>query len=760
MRYRAFISYASADRVLGERFQKAVEYYRIPKPLRGADRGSGIIPKRLTPLFRDRSDANAAGDLGAALDAALASSDALVPLCSPAAAQSQWVNHEIRKFKTLGRGGRIFPVILSGTPRRYDPERAPDGAFPPALFQRVDATGAIVEGEDPDPLAADIRPEGDGFDSAKLKVVAALTNIPLGELTSRQREAEGRERRVARIVGSIISVLVIIAVVAPIIAYRSTDRALLRLSYAIELVASRLADVGLIRDRYGVSIEVVRDELKRAERELATLTGNTETNVPMIELQHGRSLLQLSSQYGAVGDREKQLARARVGVAILDRVPIRRQLWRPSTWLTTLPAAPDLTGEQLAGVEALARALLDNQTNARDVAMLLERGRTQGAQAGRQDFVARFWSLDSERAYIAGDLAMAHQAQTAALTALAAYLAAFPSADTSAERAAALSDRAEILLESERYKEALADQAAAVAVFETQAAAAPDDNSAQRRLAQAITQHGDLLQAVPGCWTESLPKFERARSLLTMIYNRDPSRLDYARDLTIVLERIGDVMLESGNLAAARNYFNELVALRSAARARADNQDSRRDLAFALERQGDLALIEKTPARALSRFEEARSLRGRDDPSLPIDQRDPVLARDLAVLWSKTGAARSAARQSSWREAYETSIRLVDPFIASAQTPPGWLRDVAVFRSGYGDALARAGQTAEARKQWSAARSLIEQQLKIQPGDPRLAADRGDLDTRLRTGRVPAAAQAQAPAQAPECASGFRNPRD
>ena len=122
-----------------------------------------------------------------------------------------------------------------------------------------------------------------------------------------------------------------------------------------------------------------------------------------------------------------------------------------------------------------------------------------------------------------------------------------------------------------------------------------------------------------------------------------------------------------------------------------------------------------------------------------------MLARDLAVLWSKTGAAPSAARQGSWREAYETSIRLVEPFIASAQAPPGWLRDVAVFRTGYGDALARAGQSRRRAQQWSAALALIEQQLESQPDDRRLAADRADLDTRLRTGRVPAAAPAQAP---------------
>lgn len=746
MRYRAFVSYASADRALGERFQRAVEHYRIPKPLRGTDRGNGIVPKRLTPLFRDRSDANAAGDLGAALDAALASSDALVVLCSPVAARSEWVNREIRKFKALGRGSRIFPVILSGTPRRYDSERAPDGAFPPALFQRVDAAGALVAGEDPDPLAADIRPEGDGFDSAKLKVVAALTNIPLTELTERQVEAERRERKIVRTVAAVMAVLALAASVAAFVAYRSAEAARLRLSNAIEMAARRVDDAAGFSDAYGVPIEAVRQLLTGASVDFATLIGESDTGVPIVELQRGRLLLLFSGLYGAVGDREQQLARAHEGVAVLAGVPVRRQLSHPATWIATLPAAPDLAAEQLAGVEALARALIDNNANDREVASLLEQGRAQAAQATRQDFVARFWSLEGERAYNAGDLSMAQKAQTSALTALDSYLSTANSASPSAERAAALSDRAELRLESEDHKRALEDQTAAVAVFETQAVSSPTDNSAQRRLAQATTRHGDMLYAVTGCWTESLPKFERARDLLVRIHDRDPSRLDYARDLTIVLERLGDVMLQTGDLPAARKYFDELVRLRRAALARTgDSEESRRDLASALERQGDLALGEKTPDRALAVFDEARSLRGDDDPSLPLDQRDLVLAHDLAVLWSKTGAARSAARQGSWREAYETSIRLVEPFIASAQAPPGWLRDVAVFRSGYGDALARAGQIAEARKQWAAARALIEQQLKVQPDDPRLVTDRSDLDARVRTGRVPAAAPAQAP---------------
>ena len=335
MRYRAFISYASADRALGERFQRAVEHYRIPKPLRGADRGSGIVPKRLTPLFRDRSDANAAGDLGAALDAALASSDALVPLCSPVAARSEWVNHEIRKFKALGRGSRIFPVILSGTPHRYDPERAPDGAFPPALFQRIDAAGAIVEGADPDPLAADIRPEGDGFDSARLKVVAALTSIPLTELTERHFEAERRERKIVRAVAAVMAVLAIAASVAAIVAYRSAKEAQMRLSNAIEMATRRVDDAAGFSDAYGVPIEAVRELLTGAGVDFATLIGESDTGVPMVELQRGRLLLLFSGLHGAVGNHKEQLARAREGVGVLAGVPVRRQLSRPSTWMAT-----------------------------------------------------------------------------------------------------------------------------------------------------------------------------------------------------------------------------------------------------------------------------------------------------------------------------------------------------------------------------------------------------------------------------------------
>ena len=151
------------------------------------------MPARLAPLFRDRSDASASGSLAVTLRSALEDSNALVVLCSPAAATSPWVGQEIRTFKALGRAERIFPVIVDGVPARFDAARCPQGAFPPALYARVDASGAVIADDGPEPLASDVRVTGDGLHVAMLKVVAALTGVPLTILTQRQLEAERRE---------------------------------------------------------------------------------------------------------------------------------------------------------------------------------------------------------------------------------------------------------------------------------------------------------------------------------------------------------------------------------------------------------------------------------------------------------------------------------------------------------------------------------------------------------------------------------------
>lgn len=191
VRYGAFLSYSHADERHARWLLQRLEGYRVPKRLVGTTGLHGPVPARLGPVFRDRDEVAAAGDLGATITAALADSAALVVICSPASARSRWVNAEAGFFRASGRGDRVFCFVVDGDPTGRDPERA---CFPPALL------APDVEGGPPrEPLAADARVEGDGRDRAFLRLVAGLLGVGYDDLA--QRESQRRQRRLAVIAG-------------------------------------------------------------------------------------------------------------------------------------------------------------------------------------------------------------------------------------------------------------------------------------------------------------------------------------------------------------------------------------------------------------------------------------------------------------------------------------------------------------------------------------------------------------------------------
>lgn len=729
-RYRAFISYSTHDRAAGERFQRAIERYRIPKPLRGTDYGHGPVGTRLTPLFRDRSDADASVSLAATLRTALEQSDALVVLCSPASAASHWVNEEIRTFKSLGRGLRVFPVLVDGTPRRYDPETAPEGAFPPALFERVDASGQVLASDEPEPLAPDIRETGDGFHAATLKVVAALTGISLTTLSQREREAERRDRRIVVGIAVSMTILAAAAVVSAITAWRAAEDARAQLGNAIEIAERRVDDAARFHDTFGVPIAVIQQLLGNAERDFDAIAGEEQTDAPTLRLARGRLLVHLSSLYREVGNSERQLELARRGLETLETVSDVRVAYWPSTWFARLPSHESLVTERLAAFEALGTALGETEAGGQDAVAVLEQGRVLAVREQHLPFVARFWSLIGDQRYLRGDMRGALAASDAAIAALTTAPASSRSSEAVLDLTRAWSDRAELLLESERHQEARQQQAQVVTELETRTASAPDDAALALSLGHAVTRLADMDYAVSGDWAASIPGLERGRAIFERLYAADTSRVDYARDLSVALERIGDVRLQFGDAAAAGPLFERAIALRQERVARdPGNREAARDLAVGLERRADVALTDKKPDWALAALDRARELRTQSIGDLATA--DPVETRDLAVLWSKTGTVRRELTGQDWAAAFEQAIVLMAPLVEIDDAPPGWLRDLAVFRTAYGDALERAGRAADARQQWSEALAAIDRQLQINGSDPRLLEDRRTLRQKL-----------------------------
>jgi hypothetical protein len=214
-KYKAFISYAHSDRQTVNWLHRALESYSVPRELVGTPGRDGPIPKKLFPIFRDRDELSTSSDLSASIRESLELSANLIVVCSKSAAASRWVNEEILLFKRLGRADRVHALILDGEPNAASPD---EECFPPGLRYELDGDGQTLTTltEQPaEPIAADLRPEGDGKDISKLKLMAGLLGIPFNSLRRREVVAARRRRRVTQaIAGAIMALVLAVGVTA------------------------------------------------------------------------------------------------------------------------------------------------------------------------------------------------------------------------------------------------------------------------------------------------------------------------------------------------------------------------------------------------------------------------------------------------------------------------------------------------------------------------------------------------------------------
>lgn len=170
-RFAAFISYSHADAAIAAKLQRKLEQYRLPKHIAALHQDQANEVGR---IFRDREDLAAAPSLSDAIRDALSAAEALIVICSPDARASHWVSQEIELFRKLHPDRPVLAALVRGEP---------GDAFPPVLTE-----GGL------EPLAADLRNQGDGWSLGFLKIVAGIAGVPLDALI--QRDAQRRVRRV------------------------------------------------------------------------------------------------------------------------------------------------------------------------------------------------------------------------------------------------------------------------------------------------------------------------------------------------------------------------------------------------------------------------------------------------------------------------------------------------------------------------------------------------------------------------------------
>jgi tetratricopeptide (TPR) repeat protein len=239
-RYFAFLSYSHKDQEIADWLHDELEEFRVPHGLAGRLTANGVIPKRLRPIFRDRHELAAAHDLGEEITTALSSSHCLIVLCSPNSAKSHWTNAEIETFKRIRPDGCLLAAIAAGEPFASDiPGREAQECFPPALRQKYDRRGRPT-GKRAEPLAADLRDEGDGRRMGFLKLVAGMLGVGLDDLV--QREQTRRQRRMAWVAAASLGGMAVTSGLA-ITAIQARDSAREQRREAEGLVAFMVGDL-------------------------------------------------------------------------------------------------------------------------------------------------------------------------------------------------------------------------------------------------------------------------------------------------------------------------------------------------------------------------------------------------------------------------------------------------------------------------------------------------------------------------------------
>ena len=207
-KYWAFISYSHKDVRWAKWLQRKLETYRVPKEYIGeriAGQSNVTIPEKIFPVFLDREELPTASDLSDEIRKTLKESRFLIVICSPNSVASNWVNEEIRFFKTLGGEKRVHCLVIEDQEGSNDLPL--ENCFPKSVRYHVDTKGMIAE-KRAEPLAADARKGKDGKKRALLKIIAALTFIDFAHLYDRESRRSLR-RKILFIVSTSLSLLVL-----------------------------------------------------------------------------------------------------------------------------------------------------------------------------------------------------------------------------------------------------------------------------------------------------------------------------------------------------------------------------------------------------------------------------------------------------------------------------------------------------------------------------------------------------------------------
>lgn len=708
--FAAFISYNSADRATAQRIQHRLENYAIPKPLRGRATRFGVLQTRIGRVCRDRTDFRSGESLSTALREALDQSSALVVLCSPASAASKWVNAEVEHFIATGRVDRVFPVIvaLANSGKTTD-------SYPPALLK--------AEGDEA--IAADIRPEGDGWQDGVLKVLASIIDAPFDDLRQRALAAARARARVAYAVAGATTLSAVAAIAASIVAVNQRNLAVDNFEEAIRIAARSAEQTITLTDRTEVPRDIIHRFLIGRQEDLSGLFSvRSMQDHRNLKIAAAEAQLLFSDLFAEMGRSGEQLASALKAESLLAEA---RAPESPASFSRYFPNEDAMDAEyradQLAGVASLAigRAYADRGD--------IETARARFIECTvRTEAFGAEWELDEDDARALSELALQCRGREASA------LAALSQPGVGLQRLeAAIRDFEAATGEAPTKADLMLDLAALLADAGRLADAENALNGLHQRLESTRTGDGRQLKiekvktlemrarvrALAGRIDAARADMQAADAVLQGVIGDDPAdrraRLVAAEHCT----EFGDLEALAGDAAVAERHLAEALKLLDALHAFDSNRRDWRlararaqlllaDLTFRrIETFGAAApraLAEKSIAAARSAIEDATAA---------------AADRDLVAQRLRVGGAVALARAlratGAAAEAQEVFAR-ADAELRSSATESG---DnsllIALMADEAGDQAMATGDTASAVANYQRAASLYSAHLERDP---------------------------------------------
>src|SRR6266545_1290656 len=234
-----------------------------------------------------------------------------------------------------------------------------------------------------------------------------------------------------------------------------------------------------------------------------------------------------------------------------------------------------------------------------------------------------------------------------------------------------------------------------------------------RARSAAQVEIGDVLVA-SGDLAGARERFEEGLEIDERLAASDPSDERAQRDLSIGLDKLGNVLVESGDLAGARARFE--ASLKISQRLMEANPTStiaQRDLSDSLNSLGDVLVTSGDLAGARERFEASTQIAERlaaANPSSADAQRDLS-----AILESLGGVLAASEDLAGARDRLDKSLAIRERLAAADPSSANAQHDLSISLNKLGDLLVASGDLAGARDRFDASLKIRERLAAANP---------------------------------------------